>query len=115
MSPVAVIDIIDATSGPANAAKTAHLKSLGVRYLRKTLDRFGGVTEYALAAYNAGGERVLDWQTAGPYRGIDKFVESIPFTETREYVEAILRNYETYKAIDQFAGPQGRAGSGTSR
>jgi hypothetical protein len=34
MSPVAVIDIIDATSGPANAAKTAHLKSLGVRYLR---------------------------------------------------------------------------------
>ena len=34
MAPVAVIDIIDATSGPANAAKTAHLKSLGVRYLR---------------------------------------------------------------------------------
>lgn len=34
MSPVAVIDIVDATSGPANAAKTAHLKTLGIRYLR---------------------------------------------------------------------------------
>lgn len=34
MAPVAVIDIIDATSGAANAAKTAHLKALGVRYLR---------------------------------------------------------------------------------
>jgi soluble lytic murein transglycosylase len=88
---------------------------LGTRYLRKTLDKFGGVTEYALAAYDAGDDRVRDWQAAGPYQGMDEFVESIPFTETREYVEAILRNDETYKAIDQFAGPQGRAGSGTSR
>ncbi len=71
------------------------------------MDKFGGVVEYALAAYNAGDERVLDWQAAGPYHGIDEFVESIPFTETREYVQAILRNEETYKAIDalcRFAG-----------
>jgi soluble lytic murein transglycosylase len=76
---------------------------LGTRYLRQTLDRFGGVQEYALAAYNAGDSRVADWQAAGPYSGIDEFVESIPFTQTREYVEAILRNEETYKAIDDFA------------
>jgi len=88
---------------------------LGTRYLRKTLNKFGGVTEYALAAYNAGDERVVDWQAAGPYRGIDEFVESIPFTETREYVEAILRNEEIYKAIDNFAGLQGKAGVGASR
>lgn len=80
---------------------------LGTRYLRKTLDRFGGVPEYALAAYNAGDERVVDWQAAGPYHGTDEFVESIPFSETREYVEAILRNEETYKAIDAQAGSQG--------
>jgi len=42
-------------------------------------------------------------------------VESIPFTETREYVEAILRNEEIYKAIDNFAGLQGKAGVGASR
>ncbi len=88
---------------------------LGTRYLRKTLDKFGGVTEYALAAYDAGDERVADWQAAGPYSGIDEFVESIPFTETREYVEAILRNEETYKAIDEFAGSQGKTGIAASR
>jgi soluble lytic murein transglycosylase len=76
---------------------------LGTRYLRQMLDRFGGVEEYALAAYNAGDYRVSDWQAAGPYHGIDEFVESIPFTQTREYVEAIRRNQETYKAIDDFA------------
>lgn len=79
---------------------------LGTRYLRKTLDKFGGVTEYALAAYNAGDERVRDWQTAGSYKGLDEFVESIPFTETREYVQAILRNVEIYKEIDAYAASQ---------
>jgi soluble lytic murein transglycosylase len=75
---------------------------LGTRYLHELMDRFGGVQEYALAAYNAGESRVTDWQAAGPYSGIDEFVESIPFTQTREYVEAILRNEETYRAIDDF-------------
>ena len=76
---------------------------LGTRYLRQTLDHFGGVSEYALAAYNAGDNRVTDWQAAGPYHGIDEFVESIPFTETREYVQAILRNQDIYRGIDQYA------------
>jgi soluble lytic murein transglycosylase len=88
---------------------------LGTRYLRRTLDKFGGVTEYALAAYNAGDERVHDWEAAGPYQGIDEFVESIPFTETREYVESILRNLETYKAIDAYANSQGKAAAGAGR
>jgi soluble lytic murein transglycosylase len=68
------------------------------------LDRLGGVPEYALAAYNAGDSRVVDWQAAGPYSGTDEFVESIPFTQTRDYVQAILRNEETYRAIDAAAG-----------
>ncbi len=88
---------------------------LGCRYLRQMLDKVGGVEEYALAAYNAGDTRVLDWEAAGPYSGIDEFVESIPITQTREYVEAILRNEETYRAIDAVAGAQGRAGMGASR
>ena len=88
---------------------------LGTRYLRQMLEKFGGVQEYALAAYNAGDNRVQEWQAAGPYQGMDEFVESIPFTQTREYVEAILRNEETYRAIDQFAASQGRAGAGTPR
>jgi soluble lytic murein transglycosylase len=88
---------------------------LGTRYLRHMLEKFGGVQEYALAAYNAGDERVAEWQAAGPYQGIDEFVESIPFTQTREYVEAILRNEETYKAIDAYAASQAKTGNGDSR
>jgi soluble lytic murein transglycosylase len=88
---------------------------LGCRYLRQMLDKVGGVPEYALAAYNAGDERVVDWQSAGPYSGTDEFVESIPFTQTREYVEAILRNEETYRAIDETAGLQTKAKLEASR
>ena len=84
---------------------------LGTRYLRQLLDRFGGVEEYALAAYNAGESRVVDWQAAGPYHGMDEFVESIPFTQTREYVQAIERNKEIYRSIDAAAtaGARGEA------
>jgi soluble lytic murein transglycosylase len=88
---------------------------MGTRYLSQTLKKFGGVTEYALAAYDAGDSRVADWQAAGPYTGIDEFVESIPFTETRGYVESILRNLETYKAIDVVAAVQGRAAPAANR
>ena len=88
---------------------------LGTRYLHELMDRFGGVQEYALAAYNAGDSRVAEWQAAGPYSGIDEFVESIPFTQTREYVEAILRNEETYRAIDEFARTHGATTASVSR
>jgi soluble lytic murein transglycosylase len=88
---------------------------LGTRYLRQMLERFGGVEEYALAAYNAGDNRVAEWQAAGPYQGIDEFVESIPFTQTREYVEAILRNEEMYRAIDAYSQSRERARAGASQ
>ncbi len=52
--------------------------------------------EYALAAYNAGTDRVDSWLADGKYRDTQEFVESIPFTETREYVQAILRNVSLY-------------------
>ncbi len=87
---------------------------LGTRYLRQMMDKFGGVQEYALAAYNAGDSRVEDWQAAGPYHGMDEFVESIPFTQTRDYVEGILRNEETYRAIDAYAASQARTTKGAA-
>lgn len=76
---------------------------LGCRYLRQTMDKFGGQPEYVFAAYNAGDSRVVDWRNAAGEQGIDEFVESIPFTETRDYVQAILRNEDIYRAIDQTA------------
>ena len=76
---------------------------LGTRYLKQTLDKFGDKPEYAFAAYNAGDNRVLDWQAIGHYRDMDEFVESIPFTETREYVQAIIRNEQIYRELDKDA------------
>jgi len=72
---------------------------LGTANLRKVLDRFGGQQEYALAAYNAGDRPVRQWMSSNDYKDIQEFVESIPYTETREYVQAILRNREMYRAL----------------
>ena len=71
---------------------------LGTRYFRSMVDKFGAF-EYALAAYNAGAERVQTWLGQGKYRDVQEFVESIPFTETREYVQAILRNANVYRQL----------------
>jgi len=72
---------------------------IGSRYFRQMVDRFGGRVEYALAAYNAGSHRVDQWLQDGQYRDVEEFVESIPFTETREYVQAILRNAAIYRRL----------------
>ena len=72
---------------------------LGTRNLKSVLDRFGGQPEYALAAYNAGDVPVRQWMANGDYKDIAEFVESIPYTETREYVQAIMRNREMYRTL----------------
>jgi soluble lytic murein transglycosylase len=72
---------------------------LGTVYFRQLMDEFNGQPEYALAAYNAGDDRVKAWLANGPYGSLPEFVESIPFTQTREYVEAIMRNREMYRRL----------------
>ncbi|MGA7557372.1 MAG: transglycosylase SLT domain-containing protein [Terriglobales bacterium] len=72
---------------------------LGTRYFKEMVDKYNGQFEYALAAYNAGTDRVGDWLGQGHYRDAQEFVESIPFTETREYVQAILRNANVYRQL----------------
>ncbi len=72
---------------------------LGTRYFRGMVDKFGGSFEHALAAYDAGSDRVVEWMGQGPYRDTPEFVESIPFTETREYVQAIMRNSNVYRQL----------------
>ena len=72
---------------------------LGTIYLKQAIDRYGGQLEYALAAYNAGDTPVRQWLASNDYKDVPEFVESIPYTETREYVQAILRNREIYRAL----------------
>ncbi|HWZ54384.1 MAG TPA: transglycosylase SLT domain-containing protein [Candidatus Acidoferrales bacterium] len=71
---------------------------LGTLYLSGLRKDFGSV-ESALAAYNAGEERVAQWNAGQHYREIAEFVDSIPFTETREYVQIVTRNAEIYRKL----------------
>jgi soluble lytic murein transglycosylase len=76
----------------------ANLK-IGSYILRSMLDQQGGKVEQTLAAYNAGPHMVVEWMAWNAYREPAEFVESIPFTETRDYVQAVLRNAEMYRRL----------------
>ncbi len=76
----------------------ANLK-LGSSYLRLQINRWNGNLEQTLAAYNAGPGRVTEWLARGTFREPAEFVESIPFTETREYVQAVMRNAFVYRKL----------------
>jgi peptidoglycan lytic transglycosylase len=71
---------------------------IGTIYFAGLQRNFGSV-EPALAAYNAGEDRVAFWTTGQSYREPAEFVDSIPFTETREYVEIVTRNADIYRKL----------------
>ncbi len=72
---------------------------LGTEYLRQQLGNWGGDWFRTLAAYDAGPGRVRQWLNAANYREPVEFLESIPFNETREYVQAVLRNADMYREL----------------
>jgi soluble lytic murein transglycosylase len=72
---------------------------LGTFYLKQLSDELQGKWEAALASYNAGKSHVTTWLAAGNYREPSEFVESIPFSETRAYVQSVLRNADVYRKL----------------
>jgi len=70
---------------------------LGALHLGDLIASFGGNIEDALAAYNAGASRPPKWRQWGQFRDSQEFVETIPFTQTRDYVQIILRNADIYR------------------
>ena len=77
--------------------------TLGRAHLGDLIDRFDGSYILAIAGYNAGASRPARWITeyGDPRRGeIDPidFIESIPFSETRNYVQRVLENTQVYRS-----------------
>jgi len=76
---------------------------LGTAYLRGLLDQFRGAVPFAVAGYNAGPSRIAEWTGAygdprlGTINMID-WIELIPFSETRNYVQRVIENQVIYDA-----------------
>lgn len=77
--------------------------TLGAAFLGEQLDRFNGSYVLTFAGYNAGPNRASQWVAKyGDPRGKDidavvDWIERIPYTETRSYVQRVMENYEVYK------------------
>lgn len=74
---------------------------LGRGFLDDLVDSFGGSYILAAAAYNAGPSRARQWinDFGDPRSGVDPvdWIESIPFAETRNYVQRVLENTQVYR------------------
>ncbi len=76
---------------------------MGSFYLQDLMRQYDGTVAYAAASYNAGPDRVDSWRqkygdpTAGNGDMID-WIEQIPFSETRNYVQRVIENLVIYSA-----------------
>ncbi len=85
------------TSDPAYNA------TLGAAHLGELVDEFGGSYVMTFASYNAGRSRVYKWMKAygdprDPRVDVVNWIERIPFTETRNYVQRVMENVQVYRA-----------------
>lgn len=76
--------------------------TLGSAYLADMLEKFAGTPELAMAAYNAGPNRVSRWldqfgDPRGPHIDMIDWVELIPFRETRNYVQRVMEGVNVYR------------------
>ncbi len=99
-----IMQLLPATARRLNRGKRADLYNptknieLGSKFLGDLIERYGKV-ELALAAYNAGPNRIPQWQERYVTKDDLLFVDLIPFKETRNYVTSILRNNYWYERL----------------
>lgn len=87
------------------AGTASNLKSpinsirLGANYLQQMIKRSGGNLPYAVASYNGGPGNVDKWRKQFPTQDLDSWVDSIPFSETQDYVRKVLGYYLAYHSL----------------
>ena len=87
----------------ALTADPAYNVRLGAAHLADLVDSYDGSYILSFVAYNAGPRRAREWIAKyGDPRspGVDPidWVESVPFTETRKYIQKVLQNVQVYRA-----------------
>jgi soluble lytic murein transglycosylase len=91
-------------SMPRLTEDPAYNIQLGSAYFADLLDRFGGEPALALAGYNAGPRNVHRWLATNgtPGQGglsLNDWIESIPYAETRNYVQRVLEAVPVYRQL----------------
>ena len=77
-----------------------HNIELGSAYIDQMLADFNNNRIFAIAAYNAGPHRVTDWRARSQQTlPFDVWIETIPFKETRGYVQNVLTYYVLYSYL----------------
>ena len=71
--------------------------AFGTFYFRHVLDRYDGHQVLAAASYNAGPHRVKSWLPEDAPMEADRWIDTIPFTETRRYVRAVFAYAAIYE------------------
>lgn len=74
---------------------------LGVAYLNRLQERFGGHPSLTAAGYNAGAARVETWLGEHRELALDRWLEAIPFGQTRGYAKGILGLWWTYRWLEE--------------
>jgi soluble lytic murein transglycosylase len=74
---------------------------IGVAYLKKLLNKYGGNYYIALLAYNGGMGNVNNWINSGIISNNlnETIVPDIPFKETRDYLRKVITTYNIYKFL----------------
>ncbi len=90
---------------PSQIAETETNVLLGTSYMRLVLDSLDDHPVLASAGYNAGPGRAKKWRAARPIEGAI-YAETIPFSETRDYVKKVMANAVLYSLVfGQAKGP----------
>jgi soluble lytic murein transglycosylase len=85
---------------------------LGCDFLSSLLAHFEGREVPAVAAYNAGLDVVREWWRKFGRLDEPAFIESLPYRETRQYVQRVLAYYRHYQREYRGAPREGRRGGG---
>jgi soluble lytic murein transglycosylase len=78
---------------------------LGAAYVHELLDRYGNQLDLSLAAYNAGPVSVARWLPSRPLDA-DVWIENIPYTETRGYVQHVLEHIVAFAVVRDAEPPR---------